>query len=381
MASPPKTTLKWSFEEVFMEGPRSPAELELPQVIDFLNSRLREGVAWSISAEYPTALTSSNLHNMRIITEDEKIVSHALVKPLIVKSPSAIFKIGAIGSVVTDPAHRNRGLSTRILEDCVALATQQQCDLAILWTDQYDFYRRLGFELAGSEVALVLQEGFQAQAPAPLRFSNENNVAPQAIQRLYNQHTVGAVRNLEDIRRFLSIPQTRLYTAWEADGTLAAFAVEGKGADLNGYIHEWGGGVSKLLPLLAWINSQREGGLTVIAPSTSKNLIEQARAKGALVNEGFLGMVKILNFDQIAGKIKRAFRSEGVADIVLERSNGGVIFGIGSEIFTIQDEGAITQLLFGPVDLMALDMISETARRKLAKLLPLPLWLWGWDSV
>ncbi|MBX3041626.1 MAG: GNAT family N-acetyltransferase [Bdellovibrionaceae bacterium] len=364
-----------------MEGPRSPAELELPRVIDFLNSSLREGVSWSISAEYPTALTSSNLHNMRIITEDEKIVSHAVLKPLVVKSPTVVFKVGAIGSVVTDPGHRNQGLSTQILKDCTTQATKQQCDIAVLWTDKYDFYRRLGFELSGSEISLMIDGDFQATSATPLRFSDENKIAAEAIQRLYNQHTVGSVRSLDEIRRFLSIPQTRIYTAWEADGSLAAYAVEGKGADLGGYIHEWGGGVSKLLALVAWIKSRRQGSLTVIAPRQSWNLIQQFQQKGALINEGFLGMVKILNFDQLAAKIKRAFRSEGVSDIVFERSPNGLLFGVGSELFTLKEESDITRLIFGPVDINELDMFSETARAKLGKILPLPLWLWGWDSV
>lgn len=364
-----------------MEGPRSPAEVELPQVIDFLNSRLREGVSWSISAEYPTALTTTNRHNMRIITANQKIVSHAVLKPLVIKSPSVIMKVGAIGSVVTDPNHRNQGLSTQILQDCVQEARQQQCDIAILWTDQFDFYRRLGFELAGTEMSFLIDRDLQTPSSTPLRFSNDPKVAAEAIHRLYAQHTVGSVRQIEDIRRFLMIPQTQVYTAWEQDGSLAAFAIEGKGADLGGYIHEWGGSISKLLPLLSWIQNRKGASITLIAPRQSRNLIQQLQGKSAIANEGFLGMIKILNFDQLAAKIKRAYRSEGVSDIVFERAHGGLLFGVGSELFTLQEESDITRLIFGPVDIGDLDMFSTTARNKLGKILPLPLWLWGWDSV
>lgn len=119
----------------------------------------------------------------------------------------------------------------------------------------------------------------------------------------------------------------------------------------------------------------------MISPKHSRNLITQISAKGALLNEGFLGMIKIVNFDQLAGKIKRAFRSEGVADIVLERQPNCVMFGVGQELFTLEQETDICRLIFGPVDFNTLDMFSETARAKLAKILPLPLWLWGWDSV
>lgn len=365
-----------------MEGPRSPAEKEYPRVLEFLNQRLREGAEWSISAEYPTTLATSNIHNMRIITDEDRVVSHAVLKPLVIKSPHVIFKVGAIGSVVTDPNHRNQGLSTQVMENCIEEARRQQCDVAILWTDLYDFYRRMNFELAGSEISLVLNEGFQGTIAADLRYSDDGKVSAEAVHRLYAAHTVGSIRTAEDVRKFLTIPQSKIYTAWEANGQLAAYAIEGKGADLGGYIHEWGGSVSKLMSLLSWVQSRRtEKTLTVIIPRHSRNLIAQLQSKGALMNEGFLGMIRILNFDQLAGKIKRAFRAEGVSDIVLERQGGAMLFGIGQELFTLQEESDVTRLLFGPVDIQSLDMLSEGARAKLAKVLPLPLWLWGWDSV
>ena len=95
-----------------MEGPRSPTENEFDRVLDFLNGQLRPDSQWSIAQEYPTALSTTNLHNMRIITENERILSHAVLKPLIVKTPHVVLKVGAIGSVVTDESARGQGLST-----------------------------------------------------------------------------------------------------------------------------------------------------------------------------------------------------------------------------------------------------------------------------
>lgn len=363
-----------------MEGPRSPDASEFPRVIEFLNESLRTGADWSIANEYPTALTSTNLHNMRIIADDERILSHAVLKPLVIKAPHVILKVAAIGSVVTDPGHRKQGLSTRILEDCLAESTRQQADVAILWTDQYDFYRRMGFELAGTEISLVLNTppSFEGQN---LRFSADPKVSPEAIFRLYNQHTVGASRTSEEIRKFMSIPKTRIYTAWTPDGQLAAFAVEGKGADLGGYIHEWGGSVPKLIALLGWIGSQRAEPLTLIAPAHSRNLIEQLERLGAPRHEGYLGMLKVVNVNALGAKLKRAFRALGMPDFVLETREGRVVFGMGSELFHLNETADVTRLLFGPVDYTDLEMFSEESRGKLARVLPLPLWLWGWDSV
>ncbi len=363
-----------------MEGPRSPSEAELPQVLDFLDKRLRTDTAWSIAAEYPTALTSHNIHNMRIIADDERVLSHAVFKPLVIKSPHVIFKVGAIGSVVTDDGHRGQGLSTQIINDCLKTANEQSCDVAILWTDLFDFYRRMGFALAGSEISFVIEDKFDV-TPTNLRFSTDSKVSPDAIYRLYASHTVNSVRTIEETRKFLAIPQTKVYTAWEANGQLAAYAVEGKGVDLGGYIHEWGGSVSKLMALLSFIRSEKNQPFTIICPRHAQNLVTQLEAKPTTKNSGYLGMIKLIHFDQLAAKIKRAFRAEGVADIILEKHDAHYLFGVGAELLTLKEEADVVNLLFGPIDYRSLDFFKEETVQKLEKVLPLPLWIWGWDSI
>lgn len=364
-----------------MEGPRSPRETELPHVMEFLDNNLRAEASWSIAAEYPTAFAPQNIHNMRIISEDEKVVSHAVLKPLVIKSPHVIFKVAAIGSVVTDDGHRGQGLSTQVIQDCLKSAAEQSCDIAILWTDLFDFYRRMGFELAGSEISFVIEEEFDVPQATGLRFSTDNKVSPEAIYRLYSAHSVNSVRTIEETRKFLTIPQTKVYTCWEANGQLAAYAIEGKGIDLGGYLHEWGGSTSKILALLSFIRKQKAQPVTIICPQHSKNLIEKLQEQKVTMNQGFLGMIKLTQFDQLAAKIKRAFRAEGIADIVLEKNPDYFLFGIGQDLFTINNETDMVRLLFGPVDYKSLGMFKDETIEKLNKVLPLNLWIWGWDSI
>lgn len=363
-----------------MEGPRSPHQSELPQVLEFLNRSLRDQAPWSIAAEYPTALTPNNLHNMRIIADQGQVLSHAVLKPLIIKSPHLVYKVGAIGSVVTNSGYRGQGLSTQVIADCLKSAQDQSCDIAILWTDKFDFYRRMGFELAGSEISVVLEDDIDVPLHN-LRFSTDSRVAPDAIYRLYSAHTVSSVRTVEETRKFLTIPQTKIYTAWEENGQLAAYAIEGKGVDLNGYIHEWGGKVSKLMALFSFIRSQKGEPYTIICPRHSENLISELQKHSVTTNYGFLGMIKLLNFDQLAAKIKRAFRSEGIADIVLEKHPHQFVFGVGSDLFTLQNESDMVRLLFGHVDYRELGLFKEETVQKFEKILPLKLWVWGWDSI
>lgn len=363
-----------------LEGPKVPTESEYLKVLEFLNQSLRNNCNWSIDKEYPTALSLANRHNMNIVLSDDQIVSHAVLKPLIIKSPHAIFKVGAIGSVVTDENFRNQGWSQKILQQCLQQSSEQQCDIAILWTNLYDFYRKLGFELTGYECSFVFENEFDFDNQK-YRYSSDSRVSVEAISRIYAQHSVGSVRTHEEFKKFIQIPNTRIFTAWTDQGQLAAYAVEGKGADLSNYIHEWGGSVSAIINLLGYIRKEKKTPITIIVPKHSLNLIDKLKEKTQFYNEGYLGMVKIINFDQLAAKVKKAFRNVGVNDIVFEKNNDLVLFGCGQDICTINDMNQISQLIFGPISFSELGVFQKATVDKLEKILPLPLWVWGWDSV
>ncbi len=363
-----------------MDGPRAPFENELPGIVQFLDSHLRPKEDWSISSEYPIAFSSGNLGNIRIIRDDEKILSHALMRPLIIKSPVGLFKVAGIGSVVTSSDYRNQGLSSKILDSCLTAARDHGCDFAILWTNLFDFYRRLGFELAGSEISILFDRDLQFPTVG-LKFMESNKVSPEAIHRLYNQHTISSLRNLDETRKYLAIPNTRVYTAWGSDGVLKAYAIEGKGADLNGYIHEWGGNVSALCPLFEHVRKVQNRPITVIAPSHSENLIRVLRDKKLKINEGFLGMIKILNAPSLFNKIKRHARNLGVDNFVLEQQNDQFYIGTRTGVFKTDSEKDIVRLLFGPQKASQIHNFDKASSEVLEAVLPLDMWVWGWDSV
>lgn len=360
-----------------MEGPRAPRETEWPGILKFLDQQLRPQQKWSIASEYPTALSRSNLHNVRVITDQERVLSHAVLKPMVIKTPLLIYKVAAIGSVVTDEAARGQGLSSRILESCLQEARLQECDFAILWTNLYDFYRRLGFELAGFEESVVIEREFEGPA-LDLRFMKGAQVAPEAILRLYSQHSVGSARTAEEVRKFLQIPNSTVHTAWDASGQLMAYAVEGKGADLTDYVHEWGGGVAPLLALFSHLRRTKSRPFTIISPNHSVNLLTAIQSKPVTITQGFLGMIKLLETEKFFAKIQRAARSLSIPDLVLRTRDGGFEFGLGAETRFIGDEKELVRTLFGPGEGTAFE---PTTQEKIDRLFPLPLWFWGWDSI
>ncbi len=362
--------------------PHSPSQTEFPELVKFLDQNLRPKNSWSICAEYPTAFTTENIHNIRIITEGEKFLSHAILKPLFVKTPQAVFKIAAIGSVVTNSEYRNQGLSKTIITDCLDLAKAQDCDIAMLWTNLYDFYQKMGFALAGFEVSLTIDSHFEVQVDPKFKILKTHMIDASAIQKLLSQHTITTLRSLEEIKRFLSIPNSHIYTLWEPNGTIGAFAVEGKGADLGGYIHEWGGSVSRLLQLFKYIQTDQNKVITVICPRHSQNLIEQCRRMKAGVHEGFLGMMKIVNDVSLFQKIQRHVRQDlGISNLVLDKNKDEYRIGTDEQFICTTSEGEILQFIFGPRSFNDIKGLNKSTTETLNRIFPLPLWLWGWDSI
>lgn len=364
-----------------MEGPRPPKNEEFPEVLTFLNESLRNGMSWSISDEYPTTISEGNIQNLCIIREEQKIVSHALVKPVLVKTRRGIFKIGCIGSVVTDESYRNQGLSQTVLNQCLENLSRQGCELALLWTDLYEFYRKLGFELAGSEVSLIVGQAMPKQNPN-LKIVQNNKVDPQALYRLYSQHSVGVIRTLEDFEKYLKIPNCRLYTAWNQSGGLEAYAVEGKGIDLQGYIHEWGGSINALVDLTSHIREQVKSSVTIITPSHAHGLIRKFEELGAHKVSGYLGMMKVLNPQSLFTKVVRNARQEwGIENFKIGQMGSKFVYSVGNHQFETEDEADMIRLLFGPKKPSELHDHGQEANAILDRFLPLEMWLWGWDSV
>ncbi len=364
-----------------MEGPRAPTTSEFGDLVKFLDTNLRNQSGWSVVDEYPTALTLQNIHNFRIMRDQEKILSNAVIKPTIIKTRRGLLKVGCLGSVVTSEQHRNQGLSQTVLIDCLESIKSQGCDIAILWTNLYDFYRKLGFELAGGEVSLLIDKPLTVP-PTTLKIIQNNKSDTQALFRLYSQHSVSSIRTLDEFEKYLKIPNSRLYTAWTPEGKLEAYAVEGKGVDLQGYIHEWGGTVDGLVALIAHMRIQFGKPVTVISPSHAQGLIRRLEEMGIKRVEGFLGMIKITNpFGLFAKVIRNARQEWGITNFIMDYREGAYYYGVGDNLFRTEHEGDIVRLLFGPQKPSQIHDAGPEVNAVLDKILPWEMWIWGWDSV
>lgn len=330
--------------------------------------------------EYPLVFQNSNIHNLSIIKKGDEILCHAAVKPLLVKTPWGLIKIAGIGSVVTKEDYRRQGLSAQTMKACLQTASLLGCEVAILWTDLYDFYRKLGFELAGSEVHLKITEKFQPPQWSGLKIIKGDRVDPQALMKIGSQHRVTTLRKVPEISSHLGIPNSKVYTCWNDKGLLMAYAVEGKGADLDGYIHEWGGGVQALSALAHHIRQEQGRDLVWLSPGHSENLIRRFEEYGAERTHGFLGMMQLLHTDRLFQKIRHYARTLGVP-LLIESTDTGTTLGLDGDLLHLEDGKDLVKVLFGPSRPSEFNAWGTQTSMELDKIFPLPFWIWGWDSV
>ncbi len=355
---------------------------EWPEINDFLVKNLRPQSSWSLRDEYPLAFSETNMKNVHLIRDQEKIIAHAVIEPMIIKTPYHLFKVALIGSVVTDPEHRGQGLSKKIIQECLQSAHDQSCDFAILWTDLYNFYAQMGFELAGHEVALHFGKNFKGHIKPQLKILETNKVSAEALLKVYNKHSLKSIRSLTDLQKYLSIPQSQLLTAWnQLTNEIEAYCVIGKGADFYNYIHEWGGQVSSVLSLIQHKWQQSQGELTLITPPQCTNMIRQAQAQGAEKTTGILGMIKMINPVSFCKKIKKGARHQGYSDFIFDYHEGRYYFGNTDEVYKTDSDQDIIRMTFGPMSLDVMHPFHPSVEATLKEIFPLPFWVWGWDSI
>ncbi len=349
---------------------------------EFLDKNLRSDVEWSLKDEYPLALSEKNIKNIKVINDEGQVVAHAVVQPTIVKTHYHVFKVGLIGSVVTDEDRRGQGMSKNIINSCIQQCEAIDCDIAMLWTDMFNFYAQFGFEVAGSEIALQADSNFKGTIRESLKILDTPQVSPQAILKLFNQHQLRSHRQIADIAQFLKIPNTEVYTAWnQLTNTLEAYCIIGKGADFTNYIHEWGGNVSSIVSLVKYIVEKKKTTVTLITPPQNSNLINQMSDAGAQKFFGVLGMMRIINPQNFCKKIKKGARALGYNDLAFEYRDGKYYFGFADEIYCTDSDQDIVRLVFGPNTPEKIHQFNKETIEAFKEIFPIPFWIWGWDSI
>ncbi len=182
--------------------------------------------------------------------------------------------VALIGAVVTDPLYRGQGLASQLVERLRDWAAQQGAWAVFLWGSDPAFYARLGFEHKGSQVQIPLASLEEKAAPfaADLRSSQEwvfHEGWSASLGELLLQARQEGLRLQEADLKWVAAHQG-IQWHWAASSkapkTAVAYAAYGKGIDLQGFVHEWGGDPQAILGLLQKITALNPGALLLTNP-------------------------------------------------------------------------------------------------------------------
>jgi GNAT superfamily N-acetyltransferase len=307
---------------------RSPAwaKLERSQLVTWLDSVLRPRGTVSVRDDLPLLVEDSERLSRRLLVSKGKPVAHAAACDVVVDLPNGSVRAAIVGAVATDPSARRQGLGRRVIEALVEDLRKRDIALAILWADVPAFYEKLGFVLAGRETVFICPKGsghgLRRTAARPASLADL-----PAIKDLHARELCRARRDSRTWQALFAMPRTSFYVL-ERDHQIVAYGVVGRGHDLDGCLHEWGGEELLLPALVCAIGDQRpEDELYVMSPPWKRQAARAMAFHRLFPNSGALGMLRVLDRGALLQSLNLAHLPlpQDHADLV------GAVFGSPAE--------------------------------------------------
>lgn len=253
------------------------------EYLALVNAEIRpSGPGTSALDDFPLALGPDNLAWMLAATDGQGRLAGGIATLVRTFTTSCgNLAVGAVGSVVTRPDCRGRGLSARLQAAALDRLRRQEVPLAALWTDRPEIYAGRGFVPAGWEWHAGLESAALPEAaPAGVTFRDWLPADLPATEHLYDQHQWRTVRQPADGARLYGMPGTRGFVA-EAGGVVRAAVFCGKGADFPDYVTEWDGDHDLVLGLLGLARA-RALAAAVLVPAGEEAFAGRLAGLGAL---------------------------------------------------------------------------------------------------
>lgn len=221
-------------------------------LISLLDNAFEYVAPQSYATDFAPCFTRENLNHTRLILIDDIPVAcgHMTIKTAI--TPSYTAKIAVIGAIGTHPNYRNKGLSTAIIESLLK-DVDQNANLVgtVLWSDRPEFYKKFNFNAVGEQHLYDLSALNPQVLKTKLKsFKLQHSWPEEQIINLHNAHTTRILRDANDWHALRLITSCERFSLLNSKGVATAYAGIGRGKDMSGIIHEWGGAPQDLIELV-----------------------------------------------------------------------------------------------------------------------------------
>jgi GNAT superfamily N-acetyltransferase len=359
-------------------GPIAPHERE--PLLAWLAAGLRpEHPEW-LEAEHPVALAPARIADHVVVRRGGRIAAHALAHGLDARVAGRPARLGLIGLVYTDPAHRGRGLARACVAAATARLAAQGALVVALWSDLDDFYAPLGFRRGGREWILSLDPRALARArdarDASLAVGPPTDLDWPQLEALQHTRPTRAERAPGALARLAAAPGCHTRVARRA-GQVVAYACAGRGADLRDHVHEWAGetqGVLACVEALAAVGARHWLGGPGGDPA-----VERLRSAGADALAGDFALLHVPDPPALLAHVVASDAS--LARVRLRRGAAGFVLA-GSRGAAALGADETTRLLLAPTrPALPGRVLDDAEGLALERRLPWPVGLSGFDSV
>jgi len=352
----------------------------LESAVDLMNRVLRE--ATTVVEEFPLVFRSGFSGQVVSLGAEDKVRSACAILLREAICPTVNFKLGLIGSVSTDSNHRGTGLATNVLVGAEQRLAEQGAVISMLWADDPRFYFARGYRPVGSENDFLIDGGIVEALPILKGVRPATESDSVEIHALYNQHTCRLNRTHEETKALLECPGMATLVH-EVEGQVTAYTCMGRGEDLGGTVHEWGGDLNSVLGLVRVQAESRESDTPtfLIAPRNETELAQRLTLMGSPPVTGLLGLAKIVNREAAANLLNEIVGDTGTVTYHPERSESEQVLieaPGGSEY--LNDDTLLVLLFSGKGERAETEAFGDHFGVNVAQL-PLETFVWGLDSI
>ena len=212
------------------------------EVIKLIEDGFNYPANHSFEVDFSPLMNQNNWKNCHILLIDGKLAGHIGAKLRSFKGQGKSFETVFFGGIVISRTFRGMGLYTDFFNQ--VLDFYQHIKIQMLWSDLTNLYNRFNFFEKGSfhfYTGEFKEEELVELGYLKTSVSELNDDDREVMMSLYNDgHHAYIQPTREDIQwnEIFNVTSTTLWVRRHDDGKIHSYLFAGKGADLDGIIHE-----------------------------------------------------------------------------------------------------------------------------------------------
>ncbi|MBC8233752.1 GNAT family N-acetyltransferase [bacterium] len=380
-----------------MQGPRGTKPEEFDEVTELVNLVFHGGRPDppTMKDKFPMLFSDWNLNNLRIIVEDDKVVSHIGVSQRETSVYGCRTRVGSIGAVCTHPDYRGRGFATMLLEDTIKMLDADGATVMII-SGGRGLYQRAGCRGVGKRYNFHIKHSDLDKFPSVSEdveiVSYQEAKHLKQFAEIQQREAIRFLRPVDDFKAMLDVivmkrglGQRNDVLAVQRDGTCFAYMVisidrKRDSEELVCRIGEYAGSrlaIISAIKMLFGKHDFNELNVGLLPQDTEFFYILEALGPQLSINT-LAGTMRIINFERLLEHFMPYFQQrlgrKTAESLQFKTNDGKHLFQIADEQFIIENEADLVQLILGTPDNAELKIMPNEGKlaEVLREILPLP---------